>query len=726
MKNARLSTNVFFRYINAGIISVIFELVLLYILNNLFNISATLSVTIAFWLTLFVSFGLQKIFAFQNYQKTKKILSSQIIIFSTLVIFNYLFTLFVVGLFPENMLIISRLTSLFFITIWNYYIYKKLFGKKSKKDQDIINLMKKIDFRKLGKKIMFSALLTIPIFAFMYQYLSTGNKIIGGDFDYYAHLYEAFRINVQEYGQFPSWDPWLSGGIPLFNNPQFGLFSIQSVLVLLFGTIYGLKLAYVVYSLAGFWGMYVLGRKVLLASKIRSMLGGYLWVFCGFFAAHNMSHYTFALFFLIPWIFVFLAKRHRKWSWVGLGLLIGLIALSSLHYAFLMCSLSVGIFFGATWLVSYRKGSWQKFKKLLVFDIKFIGKAILVAITVSGYRIITTYAYLSSNVRPEGITFETPPGILTMLKAIFLPYDTLLEPPKTHWGWWEYDSYLGIGFSIAVVFCVAFLIFKIIRREKIKYLIASPKFLAAIVLLGLTAFLFSLGEFTKFSPYSFLKQLPGFTETRVSSRWIIFISFSLIVFVMSWKKHKYIINGLLVVAIVELFVSYGPPRLTGGHFFSVNNDAAKLGNFKQYDNGYKHEVTPSTIEQSYFYSTSRNIGQIYGDDSIVNTLNKVLGTKRCGLNLDPECDLVLSNNADITYWSPNRVELTRTGPGEIKLNMNRDKGWRVNDTYIFRGLGMLDPNVDFILPIGADKYSLIYSPKLSPTWILWRTNKIFY
>ena len=188
----------------------------------------------------------------------------------------------------------------------------------------------------ITNKWAFIVLLTLPLVLFFTKYIITGNMLIGGDFDYYAQMYEASRISILEYGQFPSWNPWMSGGIPLYANPQFGLFSIQSLLGIPFGTIYGLKLSYVIYAMAGFWGMYTLGRKIFNTGALRAGLIGYVWVFCGFFAGHNIMHYTFSLFFLLPWLIICIYFRNKRLSWLWLGLLLSLIMLSSIHYALLM------------------------------------------------------------------------------------------------------------------------------------------------------------------------------------------------------------------------------------------------------------------------------------------------------------------------------------------------------------------------------------------------------
>lgn len=98
--------------------------------------------------------------------------------------------------------------------------------------------------------------------------------------------------------------------------------------------------------------------------------------------------------------------------------------------------------------------------------------------------------------------------------------------------------------------------------------------------------------------------------------------------------------------------------------------------------------------------TRQNIGQIYADDSLINTLSSSppLVTARCAENTTPTCGFVVTKNATVTYWSPNKIIVERNQPVPIELNMNVEAGWRINDTYPFTKQVKLDPAVHFMLP----------------------------
>ena len=112
----------------------------------------------------------------------------------------------------------------------------------------------------------------------------TGNKVELGDFSFFAQGLEAIRISLLEYHQFPWWNPWVSGGVPLYANPQFGLFSIQTALTLIIGPVMALKLTIVLFTVLGYITMYLLLTRYFKVASLQSTLLSLIWIFCSFFA----------------------------------------------------------------------------------------------------------------------------------------------------------------------------------------------------------------------------------------------------------------------------------------------------------------------------------------------------------------------------------------------------------------------------------------------------------
>ena len=79
-----------------------------------------------------------------------------------------------------------------------------------------------------------------------------------GDWSWFYHAFEAIRKTVLDYRQFPFWNPWHTGGCPLFAHPLVGVFSLETLLVLPFGAIIGLNLSVLFYLLIGVLGMWLM------------------------------------------------------------------------------------------------------------------------------------------------------------------------------------------------------------------------------------------------------------------------------------------------------------------------------------------------------------------------------------------------------------------------------------------------------------------------------------
>lgn len=120
------------RYLAVGVTAYLTEMVTLYILLKVVNLSAVSSVAISFWSGFFVAFTLQKLITFNNKEKHATAIARQLILYSLLVAFNYAFSLIVVSALDQklNVLLIRTIT-IAIITCWNFIIYNKyIFPKK--------------------------------------------------------------------------------------------------------------------------------------------------------------------------------------------------------------------------------------------------------------------------------------------------------------------------------------------------------------------------------------------------------------------------------------------------------------------------------------------------------------------------------------------------------------------------------------------------------------------
>lgn len=568
-------------------------------------------------------------------------------------------------------------------------------------------------------------LLTTPIILFCLEFLATGNRLAGGDADYYMQTQEAARISLLKYHQFPWWNSWVAGGVPLFANPQYGLISLQSLLVILFGSIMGYKLALVAYFIIGFWGLYLLFIKSFRTPKISALLLAYIWTFGSFLVYRAAGHYTFYVVQFFPWLlYFFLERKSYKHAWLWIGLILGLMANTAAHYMTIMSFTIFGIF-----IISYFVRIGIKYVKKRSVDLKisidinnlvFIAKAFVVFLILAGYRLFFAVGFAAEFPR-QLIVNETSIGFIKALFAIFGPFRQFNHAPAIPlWSWMEASAYIGAATGIVALICS----YLFIKQRINKIYTINPLILlfSAIVffVLGLGVFIGPL------SPFFILKHLPVFADMRVATRWLAWCSLFILMFIAvnTSKKYRKAINVLLFCSVIELFI-FNQPYLAKPYI--INPTIYKTGDVINQQASFDNKREGVPYDENLTATTSSNIGQVIAGDSLVFTLMPPpigMNTIRCDSD-KPGCPFVLTKNADIVYWSPNKISLKRTASGPIKLNTNPGRYWLVNDRYAFLNYRAAEPDKEFIIHDSNEDIELRVMPKYSIEWFIWKVGKRF-
>ena len=112
------------RYIVIGLFVYCIELVVIFTAQKLGS-SSVIAVALSFWIGLFVSFFLQKVFTFEDRRMHHKILIPQIVATILLVLFNFGFTVVLTQQLKNiTTPAISRTLALAITSVWNFYLYK--------------------------------------------------------------------------------------------------------------------------------------------------------------------------------------------------------------------------------------------------------------------------------------------------------------------------------------------------------------------------------------------------------------------------------------------------------------------------------------------------------------------------------------------------------------------------------------------------------------------------
>ncbi|WZO98749.1 hypothetical protein EP7_000337 [Isosphaeraceae bacterium EP7] len=284
------------------------------------------------------------------------------------------------------------------------------------------------------------------------------------DWDYHLHAYEAVRRSIVEWGEFPWWDPWSCGGFPLAAEPQVGLASVDTPLVLALGTSVGLRLAAVAGIMIAVEGARRLARlwlndpwAVAAVASIYGWNGSILiWTVGGH--AIGMS------FPFLPWMLrpAFLLHRGASQG-VKLGLALAASALAIIQYPTAYGLVITAAVLGWGLLAQDVRGRARMARGLVI--------AAGLTLALSGWRLVLTGGIMVDypRIRESGVddsfwsvlrsTQERPTPTASWAEGLsgLVEFDAYIGPValalavvslRRGWRWWH--SLWMVGFALAM------------------------------------------------------------------------------------------------------------------------------------------------------------------------------------------------------------------------------------------------------------------------------------
>lgn len=593
------------------------------------------------------------------------------------------------------------------------------------------------------RKLAITVISVLPIVVFLLpMLLSGGDTLFGGDFDMQVQMTEAARISIVEFGQFPFWNPWVAGGVPLFADPQFGLVTPQTFFSFFVPSAYAWKLTILTYFIVGFLSMRALllhltgdtGRKKLIATLV-----SYLWVFGSFFTLRaTAGHFTLLLLTLLPLaIYLYLNVTKSKKYVVLLTALLAYCLNASTHFSTILIFLTLYTVAALMFIIGVIQGhegtaAPETLRSRLrpeLWKILWLVVATLIAVVLNGYRIYQTLEYMNDFKVDRSGDYEQFLGFRAGIDALFQPFGTY-EITEFHYGGFEASNYIGTITGILLVLLLVSGLFLIARDGKTLNL-RGAKFtvLAAFSIVAVLSFAIGLAGV----PFALLRELPVMSSMRVSTRYLLITAFSLLVItgllldlVVRRKvlgKHSFVIfTAIATLAVAQVYYhtfTYQVSLWTNDIYLlhsSAENRVPVTSPPKAYKNW--ESATPPEYQgyagrywsqnHALTYATQNNVDQIIADNALVDT--RSILTQRCDES-EEGCSYVLTDNATVTKWSPNKIELERTGTGIIQLNVNQGAHWMVNGKYIFPHQKVVNSNSTFTIPDdNEDTYVIEYVP----------------
>ncbi len=526
-----------------------------------------------------------------------------------------------------------------------------------------------------------------------------------GDWRVFHHQWEAARVALLRYGEFPLWDPWHCGGVFLFGDPQAQIYSPLYIALLPFGTTVGLKLFVILHAAAGFAGAYLLARREFRLERIPASLSALVWAGSGFFAWHlSGGHAAFAPFYLAP--LIVLAFRASLLSWRASALLAGLMLLTLLEggvYPFPLFVLLL-VFEACVALLSSVDGARLGTRIWRVLRAGALSGGL--TLLAGGFRLLPILHTMEQYPRPT-------PGddALSWRELLAMFVDAHHEYRFGHtFVWGEYGTYIG---PLALALAVLGLLICFVPRGRD----AANR---GRILAGCALFLgFTLGAGGALYPWTLLHHLPVWDSLRVPSRFVVLGSLYLALAAglaldrllrglarrPSWLRRVATPLGLLTLGLVAAQLYLGN---------AAQIDRWRGAPLPEIDETASYRVVPASRYGEWQSFPARNLG-----NAGCYTGMEGYHTAR-GLWVGPNLARARHGRVRSTELTSStltaQVELSQ--PGEVSFDQTWAPGWQTNIGEVAPGpRGLLSVRH---IPEGSHELRLRYRPMeiVPASWLL--------
>ncbi len=526
-------------------------------------------------------------------------------------------------------------------------------------------------------------------------------------------LYEVPSITLFEYGQFPLWNPYCGGGISLIGNPQAGYLSPIFIFTALFGVAAGLKIAVLVHTFLGLWGMWLLTGHLKITGPAR-LAPPIIFIFSGSYALHIAAgHIVWLPATLLPLFFLAFLQGLQSRRWLCLaGVIESIMFYEGGTYVFAYSLIFIFVY--AVVLAIGKKSLHPVWVFTLIS---------LLAAALSAPKLLPVLELLHNHPRPTGVGASVPWDVFFYF---FIDRFTGLERSLNGTGWWAFGSYLGVIVIILYLFS-----FTLFRKH------------AALVIATLFILLISLGNFSALSPWSILHELPVFSGFQVPTRALIVFCFGAALlsgYSLAHLGKQDSSRSRLLVSLIVLFIlcdllSVSAPTLSNAAKTLTtpfwNNlrteqriNAPKLYRIPPSSSSGLLQTVPSVHQQFTQISipfAERNAHGAWSNQylpllqntGVVDAYETIPFERYIHAKTDDgyigEYYLTGEGSVSLKKWSPNKLlfHIMSENKDRLIINQNFDHGWRSSQGHTTSHKGLLA--VD--LSSGDYELEVYYLPK---------------
>ncbi|MGH7814723.1 MAG: hypothetical protein ACREQI_12065 [Candidatus Binataceae bacterium] len=503
----------------------------------------------------------------------------------------------------------------------------------------------------------------------------------GNDWDPFLQLEWVAYHTIAHFHQFPLWDPYKCGGMPMLGDPQSTLLTPFFPLVFLLGAVTALHLSVIVHLAIGFGGAYCLARvfgiSELGAIACAGAFGGSSW----FYLRAEIGHLGFISFVYAPWAigWFFLGLERRRLTPLALGgLAMALMLTESGLYQVLFTAVILSVLAAITAIQR------RSFKPILLLAV-----AGAFAFGFGAIKLIPGLAFsgLYPRLQPAA---EAMPVRLLLAELFTRNQSPMRMLPPSLSRFWELGAYLGI------IFAGLALAGMVLRFRR-----ALPWAIVAAA-----AFSMAAGEFGAYSPWVLLHHLPIFASTRQPPRWLaVFIlaagmlaglgTDALRAAAKPWGAR--LAAALIVLALIDSW------SVNARHmYFIVEQPQRPLPS---------SAVFRQAAGRDYYYrmymAAKANLGALSCYENIPpETGPKLRGFDQAGYR--GEQYLLGPGTVKLTRWTPNALsfDVAAPCPTVMAINQNYYRNWRITE-----GKGEVvseDGLLAVVLPPGEQRIEIAY------------------
>ncbi|MDB4946685.1 MAG: hypothetical protein JWP97_6219 [Labilithrix sp.] len=514
--------------------------------------------------------------------------------------------------------------------------------------------------------------------------------------------FETVKAAIRTYHELPLWNPFDCHGIPLWNHPE--SMAGAPILLLTVGltTTATTILWYALHVAAGFVSMWLLARDDLRLSRIAALVSASMWAFG---VAHTSQyageHASLAGFLYAPLLlFLWRKAETSNGARVGLGLVIALLVFEGATYPLPYTLLVLGLeTLTRIWRV-------RRVKNILT-ALVVVGA---VSIVLSAARLLPLIDELAAHKRPMEPDSDSLLHVRSLVDMFVLRTPNWrMHFPDQQYVFGEYIAYVGwIGLALVLL-----------------GVLVSWQDHAWLLVLSVLVFVFMLGHFASWAPYTFLQAhvLP-FRSMRVPSRYRLLLLVNMCLYM-----------GLAVDRLPELVRGALGGRIAGavrvavvGCALLATGDAVGLG---QEILGYRFNGPPETrvVRAAQFSYGGPSLTPDFIDQPRQN--RAWLGCRHYTWAFESEAPVwsgdvpqVRAQDAGAEITSSRRTHNTftfsavATRPTRILLNSAWDRGWTTDVGTVVRNEDKL---LAIDLPAGEAEVHVRYWPRFL-TLGLWSTG----